>query len=45
MVGFGADLIGIRACFVVSTVVCLGALALALPRFGRAQAAMEHPHD
>ena len=45
MVGFGADLIGIRACFVVSTVVCLGALAMALPRFGRAQAAMEHPHD
>ena len=45
MVGFGADLIGIRACFAIAAVICLFALALALPRFGKAQAAMEHPHD
>ncbi len=45
MAGFGADLIGIRACFAIAAVICLFALALALPRFGKAQAAMEHPHD
>lgn len=45
LVGFGADLIGIRGCFAIAAVVSLVALGLALPRFGRAQAAMEHPHD
>jgi len=45
LVGFGADLIGIRACFAIAAVLCFGALAFALPGFGKAQAAMEHPHD
>ena len=45
LVGFGADLIGIRACFAIAVVASLVALGLALPRFGRVQAAMEHPHD
>ncbi len=45
MVGFGADLIGIRSCFAIAAVLCLAALGFALPRFGKAQAAMEHLHD
>ena len=45
MVGFGADIIGIRACFAIAALLCFAALVFALPRFGRTQAAMEHPHD
>jgi MFS family permease len=44
-VGFCAHLIGIRACFAIAALLCFAALIFALPRFGRAQAAMEHPHD
>ena len=44
-VGFCAHLIGIRACFAIAALLCFAALIFSLPRFGRAQAAMEHPHD